>query len=108
MFLILDSQIENDSLKQSFIDFIEMRKSIKAPLTPRALELAIKKAKELSNGNTDIMQRIVEQSTLNSWRGLFPLKEPYKATPISQKASDDSKIDEALRIALERAEGGNV
>ncbi len=34
----------SDSLKETLQDFIQMRKSIKAPMTPRALELSIKKS----------------------------------------------------------------
>lgn len=72
-------------LRETFIEFIKMRKTIKAPLTDKALELAINKARKISGGDPDMMRQIVEQSIANSWRGLFPVKDIKKATPISNE-----------------------
>ena len=52
-----------------------MRKQIKAPMTDRAVGMAIKKLTELSGGNSDTAVKILEQSIMNSWKGLFPLKD---------------------------------
>ena len=59
-----------------------MRKKIKKPMTDRAVELAIKKLNELSGGDNDIAIKIIEQSVMNSWQGLFPLKEEAKSQGI--------------------------
>lgn len=60
-------------LKEAFQDFILMRKSIKAPMTPRALELSIKKVRKMADSeSTQIL--IIEQSIMNSWKGIFELK----------------------------------
>lgn len=70
-------------LQETFNEFLKMRKKLKAPMTVKALDLAIKKAKKLGNGDQDKMRAIVEQSIMNSWRGLFALKEepkPIKST----------------------------
>lgn len=72
-------------LRETFVEFIKMRKTIKAPLTDKALELAINKARKISGGDPDMMRQIVEQSIANSWRGLFPVKDIKKATPISNE-----------------------
>lgn len=61
-------------LKSVFEEFIKMRKKIKAPLTENALKLAINKAIDLSGGDPEEIKKIVNQSILNSWRGLFPEK----------------------------------
>ena len=57
-----------------------MRKSIKKPMTDRAKQLLVKK---LSSMTCDVREQIaiLEQSTLNCWQGLFPLKQepPAKA-----------------------------
>ena len=66
-------------LKETFYEFIEMRKAIKAPLTQKALDLAIKKAFKLADGDEQKVKAIVEQSITNSWRGFFPLKEDHTA-----------------------------
>ena len=50
-----------------------MRKQIKKPLTDRATDLAMRKLNELSRGDNDLAIKILEQSILNSWQGLFPI-----------------------------------
>lgn len=68
-------------LQDTFQDFIKMRKTIKAPMTEKALKLAVDKCRKLGNDNPETMRSIVEQSILNSWKGLFPLKEETKKSP---------------------------
>ena len=70
----------DEKLDQAFIDYVNMRKKIKKPMTDKAIELAIKKINELSNGDNDKAIAILNQSIMNSWQGLFPLKnEPLKS-----------------------------
>lgn len=71
---IIKENIDDDGLANSFLEFIKMRKMIKAPLTNNALELAIKKVNKLAPGNRKNQKAIVDQSIMNSWKGLFPLK----------------------------------
>lgn len=65
----------DELLDQAFTDFVEMRKQIKHPMTVRAVQLAMSKLENLSGGDNDKAIRILEQSVMNSWKGLFPLKE---------------------------------
>lgn len=67
------SKITNDNLKQTLYDFIEMRKAIKKPLTKRGLELLIKKLNDLATNDNDKI-KILNESILNNWQGIFPLK----------------------------------
>ena len=69
---------DDEKLNQAFADFVDMRKQIKAPMTDRAVSMAIKKLTELSGGNPDAAVKILEQSVMNGWKGLFPLKEVKK------------------------------
>lgn len=64
-------------LVSSLKDFAEMRKKIHAPLTDRAKVLLLKKLEDLAPGDVRKQCDIVDQSTLNSWRGVFPLKKDY-------------------------------
>ncbi len=66
---------EDDFLNSVFKDYLKMRKEIKKPASEKAIELCIKKLEKLSNGNTEIKTKILEQSILNSWQGIFELKE---------------------------------
>lgn len=69
----------DDALNQAFADYVEMRKKIKKPLaTERAVKLAMDNLQKLSNGDNDVAIQIIEQSIMNSWQGLFPLKQEAK------------------------------
>ncbi len=65
----------DDLLNQAFTDYVEMRKKIKSPMTERAVQLAMGNLEKLSGGDNDIAIQILEQSIMNSWKGLFALKE---------------------------------
>lgn len=66
---------ENPDLRETFIDFIKMRKLIKKPLTDRALKGIINDTYKLGKGDQHQMILVLEQSIKNSWQGVFPLKE---------------------------------
>jgi len=68
-------------LKDPLEAFIEMRKKIKAPLTDRALDMLLKKLNQLSGGSTEKSIEILNQSTMNGWKGIFPLKENKNQNP---------------------------
>ena len=77
----------DETLDRAFADYVAMRKQIKKPMTDRAVDLAIKKLNELSGGDSDLAIKIIEQSIMNSWQGLFPLK-----TDNTTKTIDWSKV----------------
>ena len=70
---IVSAYTENEKLATAIFDFIAMRKLIKAPLTDSALDKALKKLNTLEDTDAGKIA-VLEQSTMNSWRGLFPLK----------------------------------
>lgn len=68
--------------RQAWRGYVESRRK---PLTPYAAELAIKKLEGFRNEGMDLAE-VLNQSALNGWTGLFPLKTvsaPYvpPATP---------------------------
>ena len=75
------SYFEDPLLNDAFEDYVDMRKKIKSPMTDRASELAKKNLMELSGGDISRAIAIVNQSIMNSWKGLFPLKEPQGSSP---------------------------
>ena len=75
----------DERLNLAFTDYVEMRKQIKKPMTEKAIDLAMRKLEELSKGDNDVAVQILDQSVLNSWQGLFPLKEEKQQT----KKADD-------------------
>lgn len=53
--------------------FVEMRRKLRAPLTKKAEEIAVSELKKLRDEGND-PRAVLEQSTMKSWRGLFPVK----------------------------------
>jgi hypothetical protein len=60
-------------IKQDILDFMEYRKGIKAPMSEKAVRLLLKKLFALSDQAED-QKKILEQSILNNWKGIFELK----------------------------------
>ena len=79
----------DEKLDSTFADYVAMRKQLKKPMSDKAVELAIKKLNNLSGGDNDKAIAILEQSIMNSWQGLFELKEE---TP-KPKQSNQGSID---------------
>ena len=64
-------------LEDAINDFKEYRKKIKKPMTDKAVELLIDKLNKLaSDDETKIA--ILNQSIMNGWQGVFPLKQDHE------------------------------
>ena len=62
-------------LQKALNDFIEMRTKIKKPITESGVEKVLAKLEKLSNGNTETKIKILDESVMSGWQGVFPLKE---------------------------------
>lgn len=71
------SPFSSNEFKTALNDFLDMRKKIRKPATPRAVTLLIRKIVDLSNNDEGVAIQILNQSTLNSWLGVYPLKNNY-------------------------------
>ena len=61
--------------QEAWDGFVEMRQKIKKPLkTDRAVKLAISTLEKLRAEGQDVAA-VLDQSTMNSWLGLFPIAE---------------------------------
>ena len=70
--IILEMEKEEE-VKECLLDFIKMRKTIKRPLTNRALKMLINKLNNLAS-NKENKIKILEQSILNCWQDIYELK----------------------------------
>ena len=72
---------DSEELNKTFLEYIAMRKKIKAPMTDRAIDLAVTKLKKIAvlpfseDFNEQVAIEILNNSIMNSWKGLFPLKD---------------------------------
>ena len=60
-------------LNEAIIAFIDYRKGIKKPMSDRAITLLLGKLNKMSNSVQEQIE-ILNQSILNGWQGIFPLK----------------------------------
>ena len=69
---------DDESLGKLYISiegFIEHRKKLKKPMTDHALELNIKKAHQLSNGDVKGMTELFDLAVEKGWQGIYPSKD---------------------------------
>lgn len=74
----------DENLNKTFINFIQMRISIKKTPTKNAVELLVKSLKQLSNSNKDVAIKIIENSILNNWQKFFELKSNNSTNFVKQ------------------------
>lgn len=87
----LPEWIGNDS----FEAFIEHRKKLKAPMTQLAQTRLIAELSRLrEDGNEP--HAVLDQSILNGWKGVFPLKQQQAGAPAGSKAARQQKDKEWL------------
>lgn len=77
--VIIDELINDEDVKEGIYEFIKMRKLIKKPLTDRALRQLISKLNTLST-NTKEQIQILDNSIINNWASVFPLKKDYSGS----------------------------
>lgn len=74
--ILINEYTSNSFLQETIIDFMKMRKSIKKPVTERALKGILNKLDKLATTD-DIKIKILENSIENCWQGVFPLKDNF-------------------------------
>ena len=70
---IINSHTENLELRTTLKEFLKMRKTIKKPMTDKAMKLLISKLNKLGSNDYEKIE-ILDQSILNCWQGIFELK----------------------------------
>lgn len=85
-------EMQDERLQEPLRNFVEMRKAIKRPITARGLELAVKKLQQMTSNIAEQVY-IVNQSTMNSWQGFFPLKRLDERQKHAPKGSTQELLD---------------
>lgn len=70
---IVNESCTNESFKKTMLNFIEMRKKIGKPITSNAVKLLLNKLSKM--GDIDYQIKILEQSIMNSWTGVYEVKQ---------------------------------
>ena len=69
------SSIADTGLKGLYRDYIEMRKSINAPLTENTLKVLIDRCERISGFNVRIQKLLLETAIINNWKNVYLPKE---------------------------------
>lgn len=86
---IINELVKEEPVKNALYEFIKMRKLIKEPLTDNALKLIIAKLEKLSGGDAEKKIELLNQSIINNWKGIFPIKKVWDSKKPWQKQDDD-------------------
>lgn len=87
---ILISSVYNEELFELYKDYIQMREEIDAPLTPKGLQMLIKRCERLSKNNIKVQCLLLENSLLNGWKNVF-LPTESELVLASQETQEDLK-----------------
>lgn len=72
---------DNPIMDDTFKAYLDMRKQIKKPASERAIKLVMTKLEKLSEGDDYKALEILNQSILNSWQDVYPLKTETHKQP---------------------------
>lgn len=71
----LKTTLPKNIVRECWAGFVEMRYSIKKPLTERSIKLIFIKLDRLDKA---LANEILDQSTMNCWQGVFKLREDWE------------------------------
>ncbi len=74
-----------------FNEYLAMRKKIKKPATDKAIELVKSKLNSFSK-NEEVQIKVLEQSILNCWQNVYPLKDEEKVKGINADNAQNQKV----------------
>jgi hypothetical protein len=78
---VINTYSDNPELNEAILEFVKFRKGIKKPMTDNAVKLMIGKLNKLTSITSEQIE-IINQSIVNGWTGLYPLKEQKRKEPI--------------------------
>ena len=104
---IIKEYTTNNDLVNTLVDFMKMRKSIKKPLTDRALKGILSKLDTLSYNDKEKIE-ILEQSIINCWSGVFPLKAKNNNSVNSSITKDDNNNSDNIYGNVKKTQFHNI
>lgn len=87
----------SEELESSIRDFIDMRKTIKKPMTSKALELLFKNLEKLTNLEEEKIA-ILNQSIERGWQTVYPLKTNNMRNSSKGEIKEEEKQEELKEI----------
>lgn len=85
---ILISLVNDIDLIELYEEYIEVRKGMEAPLTPKGLKMLIARNERLSKNNIRIQKLLLENAIINGWKNVFLPNESELEAVSDELASD--------------------
>ena len=85
--------VVNVELRNLYVDFIEMRRNIKKPLTKRGLKMLINRCERLTNFNIREQKQMLEAAIINNWHSVYLPEEVKEERKELQKRTIDELKD---------------
>ena len=98
----ITSIYESNEFKETFNEFIDMRKSIKKPATNKAIEMIMKKSEKVNNEEQAI--KMLERSIINNWQDVYEIQERGNDGSKNYKPNSTGKREVITRDYNEGAE----
>ena len=98
----IESVYKSEEFKETFNEFIDMRKSIKKPATNKAIEMIIIKLEKVNNEEQAI--KMLERSIINNWQDVYETKERSEN---GKKSTTNNKREVITRDYNAGTEGWN-
>ena len=93
----LDLLNTKSELELTFDSYLEMRKQIKKPAPPHAVNLIKKKLVQMTNNNESDMCDLLNQSIVNSWVDIYPIKNTFVKKDKPTMRTTNEVFDEISR-----------
>ena len=91
---------DDPDMNQAILSFIEFRKSVKKPMTDRAVDLLIKKLNEMTISIPEQIE-ILNQSIMNGWQSVYPLKKQKANNQTYRKQTKAEELEDFYAMAAE-------
>ena len=101
--LIIKSIYESEEFKETFDEFIDMRKTIKKPATNKAIEMIITKLEKVNNEEQAI--KMLERSIINNWQDVYEIQERGNNGNKNNQATRRTKYEESTYERIKREKG---
>ena len=65
------NEIEDIELRNLYVDYVEMRRNIDAPMTERGLDMLVNRCERLSNFDIELQKALLEAAIMNHWKNVY-------------------------------------
>ena len=83
--------IEDDILRDLYLDYIAMRIEIDAPMTLRGLKMLVNRCERLGEYNLNIQKAILETAIINNWHNVYAPRDEERLNKNSNAIAEEHK-----------------